>query len=83
MESKIKDKLAIIVFVVLVVAIGLFSAKFALKNISSDQTKQSTKKEEVGINKKAYEAIAKPSNYDSNISLESGFGRENPFAPYK
>lgn len=83
MESKIKDKLAVIVFVVLVVAIGLLSTKFALKNISSEEPKQSAKKEDSGINKKAYEAIAKPSNYDSNISLESGFGRENPFAPYK
>jgi len=83
MENKIKNNLAVIIFIVLVVAIGLFSTRFALKNISGESNKQNTKKEDVGINMKAYETIAKPTSNDSNISLESGFGRENPFAPYK
>ncbi|MCL5410684.1 MAG: hypothetical protein M1324_02380 [Patescibacteria group bacterium] len=84
MENKLKDNLAIIIFIVLISLVGLFSANFALKNISPTQNnQQSIKKEEIEINKKTYDAIAKPSNYNSTISLESGFGRENPFAPYK
>lgn len=83
MENKFKDNLGIFVFIILIIIIGLFSTKFVLNNISSDQTSHSSKKTENGIDKKAFDAIAKPSNYDSNFSLESGFGRENPFAPYK
>lgn len=83
MESKIKDNLAVIIFIVLMIIIGFFSTRFALNNISSKQTTTTNKKEDTGINQKSYDSIAKPSNYNSNISLESGFGRENPFAPYK
>ncbi|MFA4995946.1 MAG: hypothetical protein WC536_02265 [Patescibacteria group bacterium] len=83
MENKLKDNLGVFAFIILIAAIGLFSTKFVLNNISSSQTSQSSKKEDTGIDKKAFEAIAKPSIYDSNFSLESGFGRENPFAPYK
>jgi len=83
MENKFKDNLSVIIFIILIIIIGLFSTRFTLNNISSSQTSQSNKKVESGINQKTFDAIAKPSNYDSNFSLESGFGRENPFAPYK
>jgi len=83
MVNKLKDNLSTIVFMISVVIIGVFSIEFALNNISSIQTNQNDTNKENGINKKAFDVITKSSSYNSDPLLESGFGRENPFAPYK
>lgn len=83
MANKLKDNLAAIVFVILIVGLGLFSIKIALGNIYTEPKINETKKTTSGIDQKVYDTISKPTQIDSTISLESGFGRENPFAPYK
>jgi len=86
MESKISKSLIPLSLTVIIIAIGFIAANFITKNITSEPNvvTSATKKNSYEINKKAYDSIANPNSADSNISLDaSGFGRENPFLPYK
>lgn len=85
MESKLQKNLIPASLIIVILAIGFFAGRFILGNISSTQNKNSQPaKNAAEIDKKTYDSIASPNTGNASISLDqSGFGRENPFAPYK
>lgn len=43
-----------------------------------------TENKAIQVNEKLYDEVTNPGKYGQEITLEEeGFGRENPFAPYK
>jgi hypothetical protein len=83
MENKVKLKLIPIIFIALFLLVGFFSIQFTIKIITSD-IKINQKNETVEVNKNVYDSIIPQNGLPAIVSKDSsGFGRENPFNPYK
>lgn len=79
-------KLKIISFSVtmLIVICGIFAMWFTYKTVVSDSSKNAEKRNNVEVNKNVFEKVTSPEKFGSEISPnEEGYGRTNPFAPYK
>lgn len=51
---------------------------------NNDPVPPVTQSKTVQVNEKLYDEVTNPSKYGQEITLEEeGFGRANPFAPYK
>lgn len=69
---------------VLVVLCGLFAMWFMYSAVVSDSSKNAEKSNNVEVNKNVFEKVTSPEKFGAEISPnEEGYGRDNPFAPYK
>lgn len=69
---------------VLIVICGIFAMWFTYRTVFLDSFKNSEKKNNVEVNKNIFEKVTSPEKFGSEISPnEAGYGRANPFAPYK
>lgn len=86
MENKIIKNLIPALLILILIIAGLFAARFITKNITVEQNGKPASKSTntYEVNKKAFDSIASPNSSNASISLDaSGFGRTDPFAPYK
>ena len=68
----------------LIVICGLFAMWFTYKTVVSDTSKESERKSNVEVNKNVFEKVTSPEKFGAEISPnEAGYGRANPFSPYK
>lgn len=68
----------------LIVVCGIFATWFMYKTVVSDSFKNPAQTNNVEVNKNIYEKVTSPEKFGSEISPnEEGYGRANPFAPYK
>ena len=69
---------------ILIVICGVFAMWFTYKTVVSDSSKEAEKKNNVEVNTNVFEKVTSPEKFGSEISPnEEGYGRANPFAPYK
>lgn len=84
MNNNKKFELVSLVITVLIVVCGAFATWFMYTTLSSDSSKNVETKNNVEINTNVYEQVTSPQKFGSEISPnEEGYGRANPFAPYK
>ncbi len=80
MQNKTPLNLIILGFILIAGGVFFFW-RFSQPPSAADKPDESTV---LKINKTTLNELAKPKNYGQSISTdEPGFGRENPFAPYK
>ena len=84
MNNNQQIKTASLVITLAIVIIGLLAIWFTYKTVSSGNTKSLDKTNPVVVNKNVYEKVTSPEKFGTEISPnEEGYGRSNPFAPYK
>jgi hypothetical protein len=84
MNNNKKFKLISLSVTTLIVICGLFAMWFTYKTVISDTSKEAEKTTNVEINKNVFEKVTSPEKFGSEISPnEEGYGRANPFTPYK
>jgi len=67
-----------------IVVIGLAAIWFTYNTVSPVDTKSVEINSPVEVNKNVYDKVTSPEKFGADISTsEEGYGRENPFAPYK
>jgi len=75
----IRLSITVLLFLVLILALVL-----AYKLIFLDKVSVTNESSDIIINEDKYKKVINPTNYGTPISTsEEGFGRENPFLPYK
>lgn len=83
MANKKNYQLYIIIAIIIIFAGGIFYLMFMLFGPSSKPV-SSEKDNSLEIRTDIYNKIISPQDYGKAVSPdEPGFGRENPFAPYK
>ena len=84
MNNKAKIKIASLVITLLIVIISVFAIWYTYKTITPGNNKSDTAKSQVEVKKDVYEKVTSPEKFGTDISTgEEGYGRANPFAPYK
>lgn len=84
MNSNKKIKLISSLVTVLIVICGLIAMWFTYTTVVSDTFKEAEKKKNVEVNTNIFEKVTSPEKFGSEISPnEEGYGRANPFTPYK
>jgi len=84
MNSNKKIKLISLIVTGLIVILGIFAMWFTYKTVVSDSFREAEKKTNVEVNKNIYEKVTQPEKFGAEVSPnEEGYGRPNPFAPYK
>lgn len=84
MENKRISKLALILTITIVIIGALFVGLIAKTIIAPETNTTASTSKSVEIKKDKYNKIVNPTNYGTPISTSGeGFGRTDPFAPYK
>lgn len=84
MNNNKKFKIISITVTILIAVCGIFATWFMYKTVVSDNFKNPVRTNNVEVNKNIYEKVTSPEKFGSEISPnEEGYGRANPFAPYK
>lgn len=84
MYSNKKFKIISAFVTALIVVCGVFAMWFMYKTVVSDSSKIAEKKNNVEVNKNVFEKVTSPEKFGAEISPnEEGYGRTNPFSPYK
>lgn len=70
--------------VIVVIVLALAGAYYAYVSITAPKTTVTGAVNSSDLNNKIYDELSKPRDYGAPISTdEAGYGRPNPFAPYK
>lgn len=84
MDNKTKINNAAVLVTGLVIVLGIIGVWFLFSTISPSEIKTSAPKNNSSFDKDLYNKITTPVSYGSDVSIdEPGFGRDNPFTPYK
>jgi ABC-type antimicrobial peptide transport system permease subunit len=69
-----------LIIVILGIILSYWTYTFVNKNLVSSKKKVT----QVEIDTELYQKISEPGSYGTSVStVEEGYGRDNPFAPYK
>ena len=83
MENKKKTNFAPLIIIFILVLSALVLGYFTITKITNTVT-VTRENEKFGLDEARYNKLKEPTSYGSPISLtEPGYGRVNPFAPYK
>lgn len=84
MENKKKFSLNSLITIIIIIVLGVAMAVLATVTIMPQSTNVQIPEKPLEVNKKIYDKVTNPLNYGVPVSPdEEGFGRANPFAPYK
>jgi p-aminobenzoyl-glutamate transporter AbgT len=84
MNNNRQIKVASLIITLAILVIGLLAIWFTYKTVTPVDTKSTETKKAVEVNKNVYEKVTSPEKFGTEISPnEEGYGREDPFAPYK
>ena len=84
MNSSEKIKKVSFIITILIVIMGALAAWYTFSIISPSKQNLEQNKPSIEVNKDLYEQVTSPAKYGNDISTdEPGYGREDPFIPYK
>ena len=84
MENKKNIRIFSIVAVLLIVFIGLFLSFYLYGYLTENLILETVKKEPIAIDTELYQKLKDIPSYGVPVTAEEpGYGRENPFIPYK
>ena len=84
MENKVKSLLIKTGIAILASIILIIAAWFLIKIFNEPSGNSNISSQSIEIKQNVYEKLTSPQDYGGNVSTgDSGFGRVNPFAPYK
>ena len=84
MENKKGIRIFSIIAVLTIVFVGLFLSFFIYGYLTENLIMETVKKEPIAIETELYQELKDVPSYGVEVTAEEpGFGRDNPFVPYK